>query len=367
MEAISEIAVDLLRPGMPVIVHAKQNDSATRYLYVTLTQNGAPYEIPTGTIGTMRVRKPDGTACFYDSTETAQAVSISGNVAQCLLVDQALTAAGKAECEVNLYNSEGEKLTSFTFALFIQASVLDDAEIVSSDYYNILTQKIAEAQQAASAAASSASAAASSAEQAEQSAQDAAASVVDAVKSVNGETPNASGAVTVGGADIQLTGYSMPSSASPIAAADSVNAGLGKLEAGLENLEAELTSKIDRGQLLDLVYPVGSIYIAYHHTSPAELFGGTWTRMQDCFLWACAASESIGETGGEKTHVLTVNEMPSHRHDVNYAGTSGNSYGFVDNTSSGSSGMQRTSYTGGGAAHNNMPPYVSVAVWRRTA
>ena len=240
MEAISEIAVDLLRPGMPVIVHAKQNDSATRYIYATLTQNGAPYEIPAGTIGTMRVRKPDGTACFYDSTETAQAVSISGNVVQCLLVDQALTAAGKAECEVNLYNSEGEKLTSFTFALFIQASVLDDAEVVSSSYYNILTQKIAEAQQAASAAASSASAAASSAsaaassaQEAEQSAQDAAASVVDAVKSVNGETPNASGAVTVGGADIQLTGYSMPSSTSPIAAADSVNAGLGKLEAGL--------------------------------------------------------------------------------------------------------------------------------------
>ena len=233
MEAISEIAVDLLRPGMPVIVHAKQNDSATRYIYATLTQNGAPYEIPAGTIGTMRVRKPDGTACFYDSTETAQAVSISGNVVQCLLVDQALTAAGKAECEVNLYNSEGGKLTSFTFALFIQASVLDDAEVVSSSYYNILTQKIAEAQQAASAAASSASAAASSAQEAEQSAQDAAASVVDAVKSVNGETPNASGAVTVGGADIQLTGYSMPSSTSPIAAADSVNAGLGKLEAGL--------------------------------------------------------------------------------------------------------------------------------------
>ena len=233
MKAISEIAVDLLRPGMPVIVHAKQNDSATRYLYVTLTQNGAPYEIPAGTIGTMRVRKPDGTACFYDSTETAQAVVVSGDVVQCLLVDQALTAAGKAECEVNLYNSGGEKLTSFTFALFIQASVLDDAEIVSSDYYNILTQKIAEAQQAASAAASSASAAASSAEQAEQSAQEAAASVVDAVKSVNGETPNASGAVTVGGADIQLTGYSMPPSASPIAAADSVNTGLGKLEAGL--------------------------------------------------------------------------------------------------------------------------------------
>lgn len=226
MNAITEIAVDLLRPGMPVIVHAKQNDSATRYLYVTLTQNGAPYEIPAGTIGTMRVRKPDGTACFYDSTETAQAVSISGNVVQCLLVDQALTAAGKAECEVNLYNSEGEKLTSFTFALLIQASVLDDAEIVSSSYYNILTQKIAEAQQAASAAASSA-------QEAEQSAQDAAAAVVDAVKSVNGKTPGSSGAVTVGGADIQLSGYSMPSSASPIAAADSVNAGLGKLEAGL--------------------------------------------------------------------------------------------------------------------------------------
>ncbi len=128
-----------------------------------------------------------------------------------------------------------------------------------------------------------------------------------------------------------------------------------------------LPDKMPHQSLVDLIYPVGSYYIAHHNTSPAALFGGSWLRVQERFLWACAASESIGATGGEKEHTLTVDEMPSHRHDVQYAGTSVSGYGFVDSGQARSSNMQRTSFTGGGRAHNNMPPYLNVAVWRRTA
>ena len=128
---------------------------------------------------------------------------------------------------------------------------------------------------------------------------------------------------------------------------------------------------VRKGSLLDLIYPVNSIYISYSHISPAELFGGTWTRIQNSFLWGVAESGTIGETGGEQTHTLTTNEMPKHRHTsntnlVNAAGSgtaataaSGSSYGFAYGSA------YYGSYVGGGAAHNNMPPYTSVSIWRR--
>lgn len=124
-------------------------------------------------------------------------------------------------------------------------------------------------------------------------------------------------------------------------------------------------------------YPVGSIYWAYNHTSPAELFGGTWTRISNSFLWASDANGAIGQTGGERTHTLTVNEMPSHNHNV-YGGftVTANSRGGADYEKNGWIPMlggntyqtaQALTNAGSGAAHNNMPPYIQVSAWRRTA
>lgn len=125
---------------------------------------------------------------------------------------------------------------------------------------------------------------------------------------------------------------------------------------------------------LDDVYPVNSIYISYSHTSPASLIGGTWTRLQSRFLWGTTTSGTIGATGGEQKHTLTVNEMPAHNHglyvDSKFTKTGGsvgltnNAYGNTTSTITGKIYMDNT---GGGAAHNNMPPYVNVAIWRRTA
>lgn len=113
-------------------------------------------------------------------------------------------------------------------------------------------------------------------------------------------------------------------------------------------------------------YPVGSIYIAYNHTNPSTLFGGTWERIQNSFLWAVDANGAIGQTGGEKTHTLTVAELPAHNHGGTYtnAGTA-RTHAWL--TSNGSSMGYDTVSAGGGAAHNNMPPYIQVSVWRRTA
>lgn len=135
--------------------------------------------------------------------------------------------------------------------------------------------------------------------------------------------------------------------------------------------------------LLD-VYPVGSIYMSVNNTSPATLFGGTWEQLQDRFLLGAGTIYTAGNTGGEATHTLTTNEMPSHFHNtavkdfLNQTGGSNSpAYFTVLNNSSVSynygSGVSNSfdnalaENTGGGQAHNNLPPYLVVNIWKRTA
>lgn len=135
---ISSINVDLTRLTPAPIAYAKQGDANTRYIAVSLFDDGEPYTIPSGMAAAFRLAKPDGTFCFYDNENGEAAVTTSGNVATILLAEQALTAAGKGYAEVNLYDANG-KLTSFTFILDIQASVLPD-DAISTNYVSFLTE-----------------------------------------------------------------------------------------------------------------------------------------------------------------------------------------------------------------------------------
>ena len=123
--------------------------------------------------------------------------------------------------------------------------------------------------------------------------------------------------------------------------------------------------------LLSQIYPIGSIYISTVSTSPSTLFGGTWERIKDTFLLASGSTYAAGATGGEAAHTLTIGEMPSHSHkaDVYYNGTGARDYSYVDTGHNGgtlvSDGLIKNS--GGGQPHNNMPPYLAVYVWKRTA
>lgn len=119
--------------------------------------------------------------------------------------------------------------------------------------------------------------------------------------------------------------------------------------------------------LLEIVYPVGSIYMSAVETDPAMLFGfGTWARILDRFLLAAGDVYEAGSTGGEESHVLTVGEMPEHSHRLLFQSeklAAGSDYSRVGGTYQ--SGVVES--TGGGQAHNNMPPYVAVYIWQRTA
>lgn len=132
-----------------------------------------------------------------------------------------------------------------------------------------------------------------------------------------------------------------------------------------------------RSTFIDAIYPVGSIYMSVNNTSPANLFGGTWTPIKDTFLLAAGSKYAAGSTGGEATHTLTTSEIPSHSHSKN-AQTSGNEasgYGLMYGGNqgfgnrvfvTGSQNGQNTGSTGSGKAHNNMPPYLTVYMWKRT-
>ena len=130
--------------------------------------------------------------------------------------------------------------------------------------------------------------------------------------------------------------------------------------------------------VLDNVYPVGSIYMNVNSTNPGTLFGGTWEQIQGRFLLGMSSSYPAGSQGGEAEHTLTEAEMPSHNHAMAYgpdssAGSTGFPYGIAAGSATNSAGGRGyasnlgTFSAGGGQPHNNMPPYLSVYIWKRTA
>lgn len=140
--------------------------------------------------------------------------------------------------------------------------------------------------------------------------------------------------------------------------------------------------------LLDLLHPVGSIYQSTVSTNPATLFGGTWEQLSGRFLLAANSTYTAGSTGGEASHTLTVAEMPAHQghmydnfDESGYVDRNGdeNSY-YVNSSTSGYAQYENRPYKivsgnefvmqgytrGGSQAHNNMPPYLAVYMWKRT-
>ena len=123
--------------------------------------------------------------------------------------------------------------------------------------------------------------------------------------------------------------------------------------------------------LFNRIYPVGSIYMSVNSTNPGTIFGGTWEQIQDRFLLACGNTYANGSTGGEATHQLTISEMPSHEHILNTMVNPGTptaeNHSVAGGQNTWSSVMAKTQPEGGSVAHNNMPPYLAVYVWKRTA
>lgn len=156
----------------------------------------------------------------------------------------------------------------------------------------------------------------------------------------------------------------------------------------LDHFGVDLTDYIKTSEVLDLVYPVGSLYISVNSTNPSTLFGGTWEQISGRYLLGAGVPSqntntnmgsltqeqltwnfTAGETLGEYTHPLSIEEMPSHTHSYNsrattFASTGTNSPSQV----SGDRAWENLSigYTGGSQAHNTMSACLVVYMWKRT-
>lgn len=188
IETTAALRVDLLDPGAPQITHAVQDDSNSRKIAFNIYAGGAQWAVPDGTLVTVRYKKPDGTAGFYDTLPdgSTPAATIDGNVVTVALVPQAFTVIGNVPVQIKLYDSAGTSIATFAVVMHVSANVVSDAEIVSSDYYSVLTKQIADVLAAASSASDDAAAAENAktaAENAATNAENAAASVTDILSS----------------------------------------------------------------------------------------------------------------------------------------------------------------------------------------
>lgn len=166
------------------------------------------------------------------------------------------------------------------------------------------------------------------------------------------------------------------------------------------NMDTKITGglTINNKTIFDLIYPIGSIYMSVNSTNPGSLFGGTWTAWGQgrvpVGVSTSGTFNTVEKTGGSETHKLTVAQMPSHTHTQNshrhnygrpaLFGGENNDDGSIftprysGRTSSqykgNSNGWTEMSYTtatnqntGGGEAHNNLQPYITCYMFKRTA
>ena len=160
-----------------------------------------------------------------------------------------------------------------------------------------------------------------------------------------------------------------------------------KYDADGNDISDTYATKSDLNAGLQRLYPIGSIYFSAVGTNPSELFGfGTWQ------AWGAGrvpvgvdASQTefnaVEKTGGEKAHALTINEMPSHTHEISYRpiGDPSDDPFALFKSEGGITGTYNSPGTelsqdaleakaaGGGQAHNNLQPYITCYMWKRTA
>lgn len=147
------------------------------------------------------------------------------------------------------------------------------------------------------------------------------------------------------------------------------------------------------GNLVDIIHPVGSVYLSTVATNPSTIFGGVWARIADGKYLAGVGTGAdtngitktfnSGDNLGEYQHILTIDELPRHRHDLTHPDTGEQFYvtndlnytgGGADTFRSDGPGNDKdgryypyTNYVGGSTAHNISPPSYGLYVWKRTS
>ena len=137
---------------------------------------------------------------------------------------------------------------------------------------------------------------------------------------------------------------------------------------------ADLVNRVKAAASFSILdcYPVGSYYETSDTTfDPNDSWGGIWVEDTDgrvLVAMDAGTFSTVGDTGGEETHTLTVEEMPSHRHELLYQNdNTGTTSGHITAWGKHKTARQSSQKTGGDEAHNNLQPYIVIKRWHRVA
>ena len=149
------VNLNLSLDAIPPRLHRAQGDSNSRSIFAALWVGADAFAIPAGATAMVRFGKPDNTGGLYDTTEGGKKVTFSGNTVTAPVAAQMLSVAGLVAAQIEIYGTAGsgtssERLASFRFFVDVEESAYSDAEIISSDYFNILAGEISAASTAAS-------------------------------------------------------------------------------------------------------------------------------------------------------------------------------------------------------------------------
>lgn len=351
-------------------VHLLQYDQTLPIIAVDIYANGSQYEVPRGAAVNLRMDKPDGKHAY----NPAKGLSSDRHTAYFEVTAQMTAAHGESSPAVEIVVNGGIS-GSGSFSLVIDKNPVPEDAYESDDEYKTIYQIAKDVSVSAKIVNDNAVGI--------QYVQDNTANITAVAR--NGTNVSAVGqgianvnAVAGSISDVQAAAENLQAiRQAPTAAA---NAAQSAQQAKRYAESVRPDELVQKSKLIDLVYPVGSIYMSVNSTSPASFLGGTWARIQNRFLLAAGNSYPAGSTGGEATHRITQNELPSHHHaglywsgdstkgtPINLNTGTGNVYLTPSWTGGGSGSPIYTGSSGGGAAHNNMPPYLAVYVWKRTA
>ena len=144
-------------------------------------------------------------------------------------------------------------------------------------------------------------------------------------------------------------------------------------------LSSQITNNTTSSNMFLKVYPVGSIYISTSSENPGNIYGGTWEEYGKGRTLVGVDEtnknfSTVEKTGGEETHTLTIDEMPSHNHNYitprwywSEANDENRIISFPDGSPTSQLFFRASEYSGGSQAHNNLQPYITTYMWKRTA
>ena len=374
--------------NVKTLIHAVQGENGSRIFKFTVIGTDGEILSLSDCEANFYVSKNDGTVSMLPTV-------ISENSAQVTLTQQACAVSGDNDCWLQIIKAnKTAELRVDNLILRVQKCNFDGA-VESSNEFVTLTQKIVEANEAIKNANQAADDVRKDGAQAIQEinqnfntamtgfnqeidaavkkAEDAAGTAEEiaeqaAISTINTQKNQANG---IAGLDGSGKLIQMPTAAD-VGAVPTSRTINGKALTGNITITA---ADIGTGAIFLASHPVGSLFETTVSTNPGTLYGGTWAawgggRTPVGVNTADTSFNTVEKTGGAKTHTLTVQEIPNHAHDLNAVNEG------VDNPNGGYhpgwtfnkqyTAQVMSASTGGGQAHNNLQPYITCYIWKRT-